>query len=66
MTDLGLYYFLTLWARWDSNPRPSELFLNQVFLLFISKKVQLFKSYTLICDPVGIQTQDLQNRNMPL
>ena len=50
-----------MWSRWDSNPRTSELFLNQVFLLFISKKVQLFKSHTLICDPVGIQTQDLQN-----
>ena len=23
-----------LWFRWDSNPGPSELFLNQVFLLF--------------------------------
>ena len=35
----------------------------------IIKKLQLkqiFVEFLLVCDPVGIQTQDLQNRNLTL
>ena len=33
---------------------------------FKNKKGVAWKCYTFLCDPVGIQTQDLQNRNLTL
>ena len=39
-----------------------------VFLLLKNKRNPLYKGLRLFshCDPVGIQTQDLQNRNLTL
>ena len=41
-------------------------FFSTKSFCFINKKGVAWKCYTLLCDPVGIQTQDLQNRNLTL